>query len=88
MKFDYFKQQSKTENNWSLSAINVGIWNVIITVRLAVPITSYVVALQNEPEYVSGKTWKREYTFMKIYPAKLYGTIAGQKITCEMKISQ
>jgi len=89
--FSDFKQNSKDfrGTNWAFSAINVGVWNVIITVGLAVPVASYAEAVKNHtPVYQGDKTWLWTYDFLDNYTAELYGTITADGVNWEMYISK
>ncbi len=81
-----------TMANWGYSVLNVGVWNTIITVGLAVPVASYVEAIKNhEPEYQSENTWLWQYDFdvvLSSYTAKLFGTLDNDSIYWEMYISK
>ena len=79
--------------NWKFAATNVGIWNFIITVGLAVPVASYIEAVNNHtPIYLSDNTWLWEYSFTDIlgttYTAKLYGILYSEYVDWEMYISK
>ncbi len=81
-----------TSANWEYSATNVTIWNVIITIGLAVPIASYVEAVNNhEAVYQSDNTWLWEYSFpedVNSHTAKLFGTIRESSVDWEMYITK
>jgi len=79
---------SKTIGNWAFASVNVGVWNTIITVGLAIPVNSYVAILEQEPQFLSGATWKWEQKFLNIYTAQLFGTVENSKVVWEMKISK
>ncbi|MCF6365780.1 MAG: hypothetical protein L3J35_06205 [Bacteroidales bacterium] len=90
--FDNSKYFSnKTSENWTHSAANVGTWNTLITIGLAVPVASYVEAVNNHtPVYQSNNTWLWEYSFSvgaNTFTAKLYGTIKDETVDWEMYIS-
>ncbi len=81
-----------TSVNWNHSVGNVVVWNIIITVGLAIPVASYVEAVNNHtPVYQSNNTWLWEYTFgseIDNYTAKLYGTVETDSVNWEMYISK
>lgn len=92
---DFNAEKSKadsTMNNWAFSAINVGFWNAIITVGLAVPVASYVEAVKHhEPVYQGENTWLWQYNFdilLESYTAKLFGTLNNDSVNWEMFISK
>lgn len=82
----------KTNVNWVHSVVNVGVWNLLITVGLAIPVASYIEALKNhEAEYQSDNTWLWQYSFTigtASFTAKLYGTINTGNVGWEMHISK
>jgi hypothetical protein len=83
----------KTVVNWTHSVINVAVWNTFITVGLAIPVASYLEAVNNhEAEYQSDNTWLWEYSFYaagSTFTAKLYGTINdNETVSWEMYISR
>ncbi len=81
-----------TMTNWGHSAINVGVWNVIISVGLAVPVASYVEAVKNHPaEYQGDNTWLWSYSFnagTATFTAELYGVLKSETVEWEMYISK
>ena len=79
--------------NWKFAATNVSVWSSIITVNFAVPVASYVEAVNNHtPIYLSDNTWLWEYSFTDIlgitYSAKFYGTVHSEYVDWEMYISK
>lgn len=92
---DFSSEKTKadtTMNNWAFSAINVSLWNAVITVGLAVPVASYVEAVKNhEAVYQGDNTWLWQYNFdiaFETYTAKLFGTLNNDSINWEMFISK
>ena len=96
MDFNSFKDNANkatdaTYVNWTNSVFHVGVWNIILTVSLAVPVAVYVEALKQTPQHHSGKTWLWEYSVkvgLTNYTAQLYGIKGDNEITWEMYISQ
>lgn len=98
MDFADFKDDSKgleytkdimTSVNWVHSAANVGIWNFIITVGLAVPVASFVESFNHEPKWhnADGGYWAWEYSFANgTHNAELRGHIEGTNAIWEMRI--
>ena len=78
--------------NWGHAAINVGFWNAIITIGLAVPVASYVEAVKNhEAEYQGDNTWLWTYSFnagVNTYSADLYGVLKSETVEWEMYITK
>ena len=96
MDYSSFKENGNkvgdaTYLNWTRSVVHVGVWNVILTVGLAVPVAVYVEALKQTPQHHSGKTWLWEYTVkvgLQTYTAQLYGIKDDSEVKWEMYISQ
>jgi len=78
--------------NWTHSAGNVIVWNVIITVGLAVPVASYVEAVKNHTaEYQGDNTWLWSYSFnagQNTFTAELYGVLKSETVEWEMYITK
>jgi len=78
--------------NWTHAALNVGIWNAIITVGLAVPVASYAEAVKNhEAEYLGDNTWLWTYSFnvgVNTFTAELYGVLKSETVEWEMYITK
>lgn len=81
-----------TQVNWVHAALNVGFWNLVVYVTMAVPVASYVEAFNHQPEFQSGSTWLWQYSFNDIwgvnYTAKLYGTVNDGTVDWEMFITK
>lgn len=94
MDFNDFKDTAGVSNkathvNWLHSAANVGFWNVVITVGLAVPVASYVVALNQEAKWdKKTKTWTWEYNFNSFgsHHAELTAKLDGDTVIWKMYI--
>ena len=61
---------------------NVAFWNAFTTISLAVPVTSYGIALQQTPEYIGDDTWEWSYEF-NIDVANYTATLTGQRLSNE-----
>lgn len=94
MDFSDFSSNSKdfslTSGNWAYSAINVGIWNTLITVGLAVPVASYVEAFNHEAVYDTDEqyfTWSYNFNVWIVpYEAVLTGFVRGDSAFWNMDI--
>ncbi|MFC2137356.1 hypothetical protein ACFLTE_04205 [Bacteroidota bacterium] len=78
------------QNNFGTAAFQAGIWNVIITVGMAVPVLSFLESFNHEPELVEIGWWKWSYDFKvnKInHTAVLHGKVTDS-VTWEMYISK
>ncbi len=76
--------------NWFIASSNVGVWTLITTVVMAVPVAAYEHALEQEAQHVSGDKWVWEYQFgigFKIYTVQLFGEKSKEEVTWEMHVS-
>jgi len=89
---DFISGQKGTENsNWEFAASAAGIWNIILTTTLAVPVASFKMATGNAPVYLSDKTWEWNYNTSVLgatYSARLTGQIQTNDVLWEMYISK
>ncbi len=79
------------DENYAFSAGIVGIWNTIIAVNLAVPVTAFKLAVNTNPVWIADKTWEWKYNVTGIagtWKARLVGKILSDKIEWEMYISK
>ncbi len=77
---------------WLYAAGNLAVWNTIIAVTLAVPVTAFGEALTHEPERQPNGAWLWAYT-VEVggldYTAELQGAITGpDSVEWAMRISQ
>jgi len=77
--------------NWSLASTVAGFWNVILAVNLAVPVTSFEVAVNKTPVFIGDSKWEWTYNFNVIgatYKARLTGQVRSSDVKWEMYISK
>lgn len=77
--------------NWGWAALNVGAWNVIITVGLAVPVAAFLESFHHEPEAQADGMWLWSYDVNvggTIYSAALYAAAVEGGTEWNMYISQ
>jgi hypothetical protein len=77
--------------NWGFSALNVGAWNAIITVGLAVPVAAFVASFEHEPELEDDGTFVWTYSFNVasiMHTAELHGRIEGNNVNWDMYITR
>ncbi len=60
----YITEDSTTYNNHNWAAFNVGVWNLIITVGLAVPVASFCEAFNHECIQEGDNLWSWSYSFV------------------------
>ncbi|MFH2095459.1 MAG: hypothetical protein ABIJ16_07135 [Bacteroidota bacterium] len=94
MDFKDFKDTSSVTNkstyvNWLHSAVNVGVWNIVLTVTLAIPVASFYESFNHPAEYHhQDEYWTWEYSFNSwgTHQAELTGFIEGDTVNWEMRI--
>lgn len=97
--FTNFEYQKKgvpevkgTENSsWEFAAIAAGTFKLILGTTLVVPVTSFQLAIDQTPEYVSEKKWQWIYNATigsETYQAKLIGEIRSTDIGWKMYITK
>lgn len=80
--------------NFGQAAGLVGVWTLISTVAMAIPVTAYNAAMKQTAHHISGDRWVWEYTFSygiglnTSYTFQLYSETLKDKITWEMYISK
>lgn len=84
--------QTETYNNWGYAFVNVAVWNSVLTATLAIPVASYIEALNHEAIYhPDGGNWTWSYNFnvgMTAYEAELTGSIESENAVWEMRITK
>jgi hypothetical protein len=79
------------KSNWTLASTVAGVWNLILAINLAVPVSSFGVAVNKTPVYLDNKTWQWSYDFNVIgatFKARLTGQIRTTDVKWEMNISR
>ena len=81
-----------TENsNFEFAATVAGVWNVLLASQLAVPVASFKVAVDQDPTFLSDKTWQWSYTVSVLgasYKARLTGQIGASDVIWKMYVSK
>jgi hypothetical protein len=84
--------QKGTENsNWEFAATVAGIWRLIISTTLAIPVISFELAVNQEPVYLSDHTWQWSYNATiadVVYKARLTGQIQSSNVAWKMYITK
>ncbi len=76
------KSTDSSYENFLHSYLSVFFWNVASTVTLALPVTAYGVALQQDPVYMGDNTW--EWSFVVPFNNQNYSaTLTGSRINNE-----
>jgi len=79
------------KGNWILASTIAGIWNIILTVNLVVPVESFKLAANTTPVYLENSTWEWSYNFNVIganYKSRLTGQIRSNDVKWEMYITR
>jgi hypothetical protein len=84
--------QKGTENSsWEFAATVAGIWKLLVTTTLAVPVASFKLAVNQTPVYVSEKNWQWSYTVSVAsitYKARLTGLIGSGDVKWKMYVTK
>jgi len=104
MDFSDFPAQSKgsteqnptsakllTQDNYNWAAVHVGVWNLLITVGMAVPVASFVESFAHRPVQQPDGSWLWSYDLTvdgDQYSAALCGSIDNSGTEWEMSISK
>ncbi len=84
---------SVSYRNWGTAFIEVGIWNILLTIGLAVPVASYSAAINTTPTYIGDGVWEWNYTysdtvFKDTYTSSLKGEVKDGEVKWSMYISK
>jgi hypothetical protein len=84
--------QKGTENsNWDFASGVAGVWKLIINTTLIVPVTSFKLATDQVPAYLSKNNWQWSYTATVAtvtYKARLTGEIRTSDVAWKMYIAR
>jgi len=83
--------EGSTSYNFAAAGITVGVWNLMLTVTLAVPVGAFYHSFSNEPAYLGAQKWQWTYdvnVFGGKYNARLTGTIRTDDIKWEMYVAR
>lgn len=73
--------------HFTYSFVTVGVWNLVTTVTLAIPVAVYLESFNHTPEFLGENTWQWTYS-VDTYTARLVTTrISNEEFTAEMFIS-
>lgn len=82
--------KSNTYYNWGYSAFTVGIWNLVATGYSIIPVKAYLVALDQDAEYLGDQQWEWSYEFQLegiSYKATLLAArLNNEAFSAEMRI--
>lgn len=80
-----------TYANWGWAAVNVAIWNSLITLGMVVPTVAFIETIKDEPELQPDGRWLWEANFMvagTLHTSNLYGRTVSDGVEWEMYISK
>jgi hypothetical protein len=78
-------------SNWEFAALVAGYWRVITATTLAVPISAFKLALDNDPVFLSDNTWQWTYSVSPAdvaYKARLTGQISSTDVIWKMYVTR
>lgn len=77
--------------NFTFAAVNVGVWNLIITIGLVVPVTAFCEAFNHAPVLQADGSWLWSYSKTinnSVYVAKLYGKVGAGQVQWDMYLTK
>ena len=88
-----FLPDPKGTNNtfWTQASDIALLWNSIITTKLAIPIASFKLAMDQDPVFLSNKTWQWSYSVTPAdvtYKARLTGQIGSTEVKWTMYVTR
>jgi hypothetical protein len=86
-----FVPKGTQTSNWEFAGGVALLWKTIIYTTLAVPVTSFQLAVNQPPVYVEDKTWQwsANATILNVtYKARLTGQIAASNVVWKMYITR
>ncbi len=83
-------EEAKT--NWGVAAVNVAVWNTILTLNLALPVASFGNAITQEPSFDFDRrlwVWTYDYNFVgRTYSSELTASVSTSTVVWEMNMSE
>jgi len=82
---------SLTRNNWSWAALNVSVWNSVLTLTLAIPASAFFESFNHQPVQQQDGSWLWQYSLTiqdTLYTAKLYGETIPWGVEWRMLLSK
>jgi len=79
------------QQNWGFAALNVGFWNTVLFVGLAIPVASFIESFNHAPEQQPDYTWVWSYEVPfeeDTFSAELHGRFIDTGVRWEMYISK
>ena len=83
--------QSIPGSNWSFAALNVAVWNTVISVTLAIPVAAFVESFNHEPVQHADGSWTWSYDVNVagvVHSAALTARTSGGNVVWQMLLSK
>ncbi len=80
-----------SKNNWGWAALNVSVWNSVLTLTLSVPVAAFVEAFNHQPVKQSDGSWLWQYSVTvnkALYTARLFGKTITEGVEWKMLLTQ
>jgi len=80
-----------SQDNYNWAALHIGVWNLIITVGLAVPVATFAESFSHRPEQQPDGSWVWSYDLTvdgDLYSATLHGSLDNTGTDWEMTITK
>jgi hypothetical protein len=89
--FSLYSPLSTNQSNWNYAALNVGFWNVVGVVGLAVPVAAFRASFHNIPLQQPDGSWIWSYSVLvsgSVHSAELHGQFIPEGVHWDMRISE
>jgi hypothetical protein len=84
-------QKGTNNSNWEFAATSITLWKLLMSATFLVPATSFKLAANQLPVYISDKTWQWSYSVSVAnitYKARLTGQIRTTDVAWKMYITK
>jgi hypothetical protein len=86
-----FENKGTEDLNWQTAVLIAGTWRTLMAITLAIPVSTFKVAGDQDPVNLSGKKWQWSYNVSSAgvsYKARLTGEIRASDVAWEMYITK
>ncbi len=91
MDFSDFDKNNKSLDtinaNWNHASLNVGVWNLVVTANMIIPVAAFREAFNHEGVYQDDGSWIWSYTISN-HTAALHAEIDGDYVLWEMYLTE
>lgn len=88
----FMEGRVKSKLNWTGAAIQVGFWNTILALNIALPVAAFGASINEDPEFDRERgvwVWTYEHSFVgRTYTCELTGKIIEDQVEWNMYISE